>query len=97
VAADREGYVIDVDAEKVGVGAMRLGAGRNRAEDDIDHAVGVMVRTPVGARVRAGDPVLQVHYRDDGLLGSALPLLRAAVTVGDEAPTWTALVLEEVR
>jgi pyrimidine-nucleoside phosphorylase len=97
VPAEREGYVIDVDAEKVGIGAMRLGAGRDRAEDDIDHAVGVVVRSPVGARVRAGDAVLEVHYRDEGLLGSALPLLRAAVAIGDEAPTWTSLLLEEVR
>jgi pyrimidine-nucleoside phosphorylase len=96
VAADRDGYVIDVDAEQVGVGAMRLGAGRNRAEDEIDHAVGVVIRAPVGVRVRAGDPVLEVHYRDEGLLGSAMPQLRAAVTIGDEAPTWTSLILEQV-
>jgi thymidine phosphorylase len=97
VPADRDGYVTDLDAEKVGVGAMRLGAGRNRAEDPIDAAVGVVVRAPVGARVQAGDPVLEVHYRDEALFGSAMPLLRSAVSIGDEAPTWTSLLLEEVR
>jgi pyrimidine-nucleoside phosphorylase len=97
VGADRAGYVIDLDAEKIGIGAMRLGAGRNRAEDPVDHGVGVVVRAPVGARVDAGDPVLEVHYRDERLLGTALPLLKAAVAIGDEAPTWVSLVLEEVR
>jgi pyrimidine-nucleoside phosphorylase len=97
VGADRAGYVVDLDAEKIGIGAMRLGAGRNRAEDPVDHAVGVVVLAPVGARVDAGDSVLEVHYRDERLLGTALPLLRAAVSIGDEAPTWVSLVLEEVR
>jgi pyrimidine-nucleoside phosphorylase len=97
VPADRDGYVTDLDAEKIGVGAMRLGAGRNRAEEPIDPAVGVVVRAPVGARVQAGDAVLEVHYRDDALFGSAMPLLRSAVSIGDEAPTWTSLLLEEVR
>ena len=34
----------DLHAEQIGVGAMMLGAGRNRAEDPVDHAVGVVVR-----------------------------------------------------
>lgn len=96
VAAERDGYVIDLDAEQVGIGAMSLGAGRNRADDAIDPAVGVVVRAPVGTRVKAGETILEVHYRDEGLLGSAMPLLRAAVTIGDEAPTWTALILEQI-
>ena len=56
---------------------MMLGAGRNRAEDRVDHAVGVVVRAPVGERVKAGDAVLEVHYRDEATLGGGTtPLAR---------------------
>jgi pyrimidine-nucleoside phosphorylase len=97
IVADRSGYVTDLHAERIGVGAMLLGAGRNRAEDQVDHAVGVIVRARVGERVQAGDAVLDVHYRDDGTLAAARPVLRKAVTVADTPPTVAELVLEEVR
>ena len=44
IAADRTGYVTDLNAERIGIGAMMLGAGRNRAEDPVDPAVGVVIR-----------------------------------------------------
>jgi pyrimidine-nucleoside phosphorylase len=97
VAADRTGFVTDLHAELIGVGAMHLGAGRLRAEDAVDWAVGVVVRARVGEAVASGDTVLEVHYRDPATLGSALLLLRDAVTVGDSPPAAGELVLEDIR
>ena len=37
------GYVMAIDAEKVGLAAMRLGSGREKAGDKIDHSVGVVL------------------------------------------------------
>ena len=48
----------------VGRASVALGAGRDRVEDAVDPAVGIMVRAAVGDEVRAGDPVLELHYRD---------------------------------
>jgi pyrimidine-nucleoside phosphorylase len=94
VTADRSGYVTDLHAERIGVGVMVLGAGRHRAEDRVDHAVGVVIRAAVGERVAAGEVVLDVRYRDEALLAKALPLLRQAVAIGDGPPTIAELVLE---
>jgi pyrimidine-nucleoside phosphorylase len=96
VPADRAGIVTDLDAGKIGVGVLLLGGGRNRAEDAIDHAVGVKIRARVGERVSAGEAILEVHYRDEGTLAAALPVLRSAVTVGDEVPPAGPLILEEI-
>ena len=73
----------DLHAEQIGVGAMMLGAGRDRAEDAVDHAVGVVIRARVGERVAAGDAILEVHYRDEATLAAALPLFRRPIAVGD--------------
>ncbi|HVK10195.1 MAG TPA: thymidine phosphorylase [Gemmataceae bacterium] len=97
VTADHPGFVTDLDAEKIGVAAMRLGAGRVKSEDAVDHAVGVVVRAHVGERVTAGSTVLEVHYRDDHTLVSALPLLREAIRLGDQPPPTTPLIIEEIR
>ncbi len=97
VRADRDGYVTEVRAGAVGVAATVLGAGRERAEDAVDHAVGVLVLARPGDRVRADEPVLEAVYRDAQKLGDALPLLEDAVRIGDAPPAPAPLVLETVR
>jgi pyrimidine-nucleoside phosphorylase len=87
VTADCGGYVARLDAELVGRASVVLGAGRDRVEDSIDPAVGIMVRARVGDRVSVGDPVLELHYRDRARLDAALALLARAVTIGDDRPT----------
>jgi pyrimidine-nucleoside phosphorylase len=94
--AHRAGYMTEINAEQIGIGAMMLGAGRNRAEDRVDHAVGVIVHAHVGELVKAGDSVLSVYYRDEGKLESALPVLRGALALGDQPPASRELVQEDV-
>jgi pyrimidine-nucleoside phosphorylase len=95
--AERSGYVTDLDAEKIAVGVLLLGGGRNRTEDRVDHAVGVVIRAGVGEQVAAGEPVLEVHFRDEHTLVAAMPALRAAITIGGAALARSELVLEELR
>jgi pyrimidine-nucleoside phosphorylase len=96
VRAESSGYVVGLNAERIGVGAMLLGAGRNRAQDAIDPAVGVMIRGHIGEYVRTGDPILEIHYRDEAKLAEALPLFRQAIQIGAEPPTSTLIVWGEV-
>jgi pyrimidine-nucleoside phosphorylase len=86
VAASRSGYVASVDAELVGRASVVLGAGRDRVDDAVDPAVGIIVRAKPGERVGAGDPVLELHYRTIARRDSALPLAAGAVIVDDEPP-----------
>ena len=57
------GYVSRLSAIRVGLAAVHLGAGRRTKEDEIDHAVGVVVRAKRGARVAEGDVLAEVHAR----------------------------------
>lgn len=97
VAAGRAGYVTGLDAELVGRASVALGAGRDRVEDPVDFAVGVMVVAKPGDHVRAGDAVLEMRYRDRGRLDAALALARRAITMGDEPPPSRALIVGEVQ
>jgi pyrimidine-nucleoside phosphorylase len=94
--ADRAGFVSGLDAERIGRAAMALGAGRERAEDLIDPAVGVVVLTKPGDCAKAGDPILELHYRDASRLDAALAVLRNACRVENEALPSKALILETV-
>jgi thymidine phosphorylase len=97
VTAQRAGVLTGLDAERVGRASVALGAGRDRADDAVDPAVGIMVLAAPGDRVGAGDPVLELHYRDRSRLDAALPLVTGALTIGDTPPVPKSLILAEVR
>jgi pyrimidine-nucleoside phosphorylase len=96
VVAPRSGSVTEVVAGAVGVASMVLGGGRERAEDDIDHAVGVICRAKPGEAVRGGQTIYEVRYRSTMRMLDALPLLEESFTIGDAPPLERPLVLEEM-
>jgi pyrimidine-nucleoside phosphorylase len=97
LAAERSGYVIELDAELVGRATMALGAGRNRVEDAIDPGVGAILKAKIGDLVQAGDALVELHYRDSSRLDAAMPLLRQACRIGEAAPERQDIILETVE
>ena len=83
VAASRAGWVTEVDAMGVALAALRLGAGRAKATDAVDHAVGVSGLVKVGERVETGGVLGVIHANDEGALSEAQGMLARAVVVGD--------------
>jgi len=83
VTAERDGHVESIDALEVGLSALELGAGRLRKEDRVDPAAGLVIEAPVGARVRAGDPLVTVHARSQELVDHVTPRLRNAWRLAD--------------
>lgn len=81
--ATESGTVRTCDALYIGVAAVRLGAGRERKEDDIDPAAGITIHAKVADAVEVGQPLATLHYNDADLLELATPLLNEAYTIGD--------------
>ncbi|MEW6320807.1 MAG: thymidine phosphorylase [Acidobacteriota bacterium] len=90
--AGASGFVTALDAEAIGVAAMRLGAGRARMDDVVDPAAGIVLARKVGDRVLTGDPLMTLHYADEDRLAPALETARAAVTIGTRPPAPDPLV-----
>jgi pyrimidine-nucleoside phosphorylase len=63
VVADRAGFVQRADALAIGLAAVAMGAGRTRAEDTVDPAVGISVLAKPGDRVERGQPLAALHVR----------------------------------
>jgi len=83
ILAPADGYVESIDALAVGLASLELGAGRARKEDKVDHAAGLVIQAPVGARVRAGEPLVVVHARSDELVVKVTDRLRQAWRLSD--------------
>ncbi len=82
VGAPTDGVVMACDARRVGVAAMRLGAGRERKEDTIDPGVGVTLLARPGDEVRSGQPLARLAYRHTARLEEALRVLTDAWSIG---------------
>ena len=96
VPAERDGWVTRCDARTVGVAAMRLGAGRERKEDDVDHGVGITLLAKGGDWVEKGQPVARVRYRSEDRWEDTASFLAGAWQIDDEAPDPRTLVIERV-
>jgi pyrimidine-nucleoside phosphorylase len=90
--AMKEGYVTAIRCEQVGIASMMLGGGRERKEDSIDPAVGVVLEKKVGDRVRAGSVLCTIHYNSDARFGEALAMLGESFVIGATAPPERPLV-----
>jgi pyrimidine-nucleoside phosphorylase len=84
LVAPRGGFIGDVDAMEVALACLRLGAGRRKAEDKIDPAVGVSALVKIGEPIERGAPLCLIHANDDRALADARAMLEKAIVIGDE-------------
>jgi pyrimidine-nucleoside phosphorylase len=97
VAAARDGFVTAIDTEGVGLAAVALGAGRQRVDSPIDPAVGFTLLRKVGEPVKAGEPVVRVHYNDPAPVEEVKARLLASYHYGPQAPAPRPLVVERLE
>jgi pyrimidine-nucleoside phosphorylase/thymidine phosphorylase len=95
VKAEASGYVTGIDAEKVGIAAMLLGAGRRTKEDTIDYSAGVTLCKKIGDRVTAGDTLCVMHTNKDNAEDARSRLI-SAYSLGSEKPEEVQYVYEVI-
>jgi thymidine phosphorylase len=82
----RAGFLTRMDARAIGLVVVRLGGGRQRAEDTIDPAVGLSHVCDLGEPVGPHRPLATVHARSTAEAEAAAADLLAAVELGDSPP-----------
>ncbi|MEF3273749.1 MAG: pyrimidine-nucleoside phosphorylase [Chloroflexus sp.] len=95
--APESGFVAAIDGQKLGLAVNALGGGRTRAEDTIDHAVGLVLRAKVGTAIASGDPLLTIHAARQSDVTAVAERLRNAYTISKTPPMPLPLVEEIVR
>ena len=94
--ASTDGFVEAIATTNVGLASLHLGAGRTGKDDEIDHAVGIICRAKRGDELRRGDPLAEVHARDETSAEAAIAELHACYQIGGERPEPRPIVLETV-
>jgi len=84
VKSETTGFVKKINAEKIGIASMLLGAGRRKKEDMIDHSVGIEVLKKIGDRVEKGEALVRIYFSDKSDLRNALNLIKESYEFSDE-------------
>ena len=93
VLAPRSGYLREINALLVGEATMRLGAGRAKKGEPIDHAVGAVIAHKVGDYVRSGDLLFTLHANDEDRLKGERESILNAHAWSETAVSPSALIL----
>jgi thymidine phosphorylase len=96
VKATGNGFVSGIATRDIGLAVIGLGGGRTRPDDKVDHAVGITRLLPIGAEVRAGEPLALVHARTEAEAESAAAAVLSAYTIGASKPAADKTVIRRV-
>ncbi len=96
VYLDREGYITSMQAEKIGMAAQLLGAGRATKADVIDPAVGLVMHKRRGMFIGPNDPIATLYINDAVHAEAAIEALKAAITVSAERPDPVPMVYDVI-
>jgi pyrimidine-nucleoside phosphorylase len=87
VLSAKAGYVTAVQCEQIGTACVILGGGRERKEDSVDPAVGIVLHKKVGDRVSAGEPLATIYYNAEPQAARARQLIEASCEIANAAPS----------
>ncbi|NLM21487.1 MAG: pyrimidine-nucleoside phosphorylase [Peptococcaceae bacterium] len=90
--APAQGYIQNIDARKIGMSAMILGAGRENKDSTIDYGAGIYLRKKNGEPVQKGEPIIDLYTSDEQKVQPALEFLAQAVTITESYSPTQALI-----
>lgn len=96
VVADRDGYLMELDALALGVGSWRLGAGRARKEDPVQLTAGIEIHADLGQKVVKGQKLLTLHTETPDKFDRALESIMPGIVIGDEQPAERQIILDRI-
>jgi pyrimidine-nucleoside phosphorylase len=95
--APRSGYIASIEAEQMGLTSMRLGAGRFKKGDQIDHRTGFILQAKIGDYCQAGEPLVEIHARSESESASVQDALLACYTWSDVPVVVGPLIFDTIQ
>jgi pyrimidine-nucleoside phosphorylase len=87
IKSEKAGYLSAMQCEQIGTACVILGGGRERKEDSVDPAVGIILHKKVGDRVAAGDRLATIYYNSEARAERARQLITSSCEIADLAPS----------
>jgi thymidine phosphorylase len=83
LSSPKSGYIATLQCEQIGTACVILGGGRERKEDSVDPAVGIVLHKKVGDPISAGEPLATIYYNAEARAARAKQLLEESYQIAD--------------
>jgi pyrimidine-nucleoside phosphorylase len=80
------GFVSSIACEHIGTACVILGGGREKKEDAVDPAVGIVVHKKIGDRVSLGEALCTIHCHSEASAERAKKMIAESYTISAAAP-----------
>ncbi|MEE0982322.1 MAG: hypothetical protein U0K91_11600, partial [Acutalibacteraceae bacterium] len=97
IKAESDGYICSMDAEKIGVASLLLGAGRNTKEDVLDFSAGIILKAKTGDRIEKGKTIAVLYANDETKFESASQKFNEAVGFSTDPVEKQPLIYSVIR
>jgi len=96
ITSPRGGYITSIDAQDIGTASNMIGAGRDKKEDAIDPAVGIILEVKIGEKVDAGSVLCRLYHTKEDRVDEAAEMVEDAFRISGQKPEERELILEVV-
>ncbi len=97
IVANESGFISEMNAEKWGVSAQLLGAGRSKKEDEIDYLAGIYLNKKRGERVEKGEIIATLYASNERLFLRAKEVLDGAYRISENEVILPNIVYEVIE
>lgn len=97
IYSEKDGYVEEINSKEVGKLAGILGAGREKKEDAIDPAVGIVLVKKVAEEVRKGEVLTYIHANDENKLKEAKEKVKEIIKISPNIVAQEKTILEVLK
>ncbi|MBE7091226.1 MAG: thymidine phosphorylase [Clostridiales bacterium] len=97
LTATKSGYIVKINAEEVGISAGLLGAGRQKKEDVIFPAAGILLNKKVGDYVEKGEVLATLYAEEEVRFLKVEGRVLSAFTLGNTPSAPRKLILDRVE
>lgn len=97
VKATRAGFVRGIDAMTIGLTGVAMGAGRTRADQAVNPAVGIILRAKPGDRIAVGDTLAELHLPERKGGKRLADRVASAYSISRRRAQLPAMVLDVIR
>jgi pyrimidine-nucleoside phosphorylase/thymidine phosphorylase len=92
IVSPKTGVISSMQCEHIGTACVILGGGRERKEDSVDPAVGIVLHKKVGDQVAGQEPLATVYYNSDARAQRACRLIADSIQIADVVPAKRPLI-----
>jgi thymidine phosphorylase len=97
VKATEDGYISAIDTRNIGLSVVELGGGRMRADQSIDHSVGLTDIVELGQKISKGETLCLIHSKSQADATVVTDKVSGSFHLSREAVELAPLVVETIR